>query len=463
MRVIHGIKNGMVMQRDLASNTCAILIAIREASHPVASLGTLEHLDEELYRLTGIDVGGPYNLTIWDESGEQTFEDLWVGDVWILGGQSNMEGWGVLRERDVCYDKGPMPQIRAFYLDDHWDAARTQLHLPWTNCDVVLAEKFMRNCGKSLAERDVLSLEDAGVGPGLFFGKYMFVHNRIPQGLIPCAFGGTCMDDWSSENTTPTSQYRHMFRRFTECGSNVRGMFWYQGESDIEWMRTEKFTDRMVDFTDSLRKDFGLPNLPIVQVQIGHTEHFNNLILDNIAAWQKIRRHQYSMHERIPNFSTVSAANTYCHDLIHIDADSQETIGKAAAMEMCALLGETALAGPALHSIEVRRMEGHLYYGKTAVILTYDHVIGEFVSDGHPYGYSVTLFDEIPYLFPYKGICHIRLAHNQVFIVTEYSPEQLEHGYVWYGAGPNVVCNIHDAEGRAPLAMGPVKLSSQHE
>ena len=72
----------------------------------------------------------------------------------------------------------------------------------------------------------------------------------------------------------------------------------------------------------------------------------------------------------------------------------------------------------------------------------------------------ITLFDEIPYLWPYKGIEHIKLEGNKVIIVTPYSLEQLRHGYVWYGAGPNTICTIQDAEGRAPLAMGPVPIVS---
>ena len=83
-------------------------------------------------------------------------------------------------------------------------------------------------------------------------------------------------------------------------------------------------------------------------------------------------------------------------------------------------------------------------------------MIGELRADGAPGGFSVTLFDEIPYLFPNKLIHHVVLRGNQVEIVTGYSAEQLAHAFVWHGAGPNALCNVHDAEGRALLAMGPV-------
>ncbi len=46
------------------------------------------------FHLTGICTGGPYTLTL--TVGEQTFvfTEIYVGDVWILGGQSNMDGCG---------------------------------------------------------------------------------------------------------------------------------------------------------------------------------------------------------------------------------------------------------------------------------------------------------------------------------------------------------------------------------
>ena len=218
MKLIRGLKNGMVLQRDMGTNACKITISLRGVQHPQPSLGKLEHLGGERYRLTGIPVGGPYALTLADGTRRLEFADLWVGDVWLLGGQSNMEGWGERGEAELRYDEAPLQKIRAFYLDDHWESARSQLHLPWTNHDTALAEKFLVGRGLTLAQRDCLTLADAGVGPGLFIGQYLCEQSGVPQGLIPCAFGGTCMQDWLPENLTPTSQYRHTLRRFWEIG-----------------------------------------------------------------------------------------------------------------------------------------------------------------------------------------------------------------------------------------------------
>ena len=460
---ISGIQSGMVMQRDIQTDTCSVFLTIENAVNPSVSLGELKQIEKEKWALIGIPTGGPYELTFFDDKTKVCYTDIWVGDVWILGGQSNMQGVGALRDCDRTYDLSPQPQVRAYYLDDHWGAAISQLHQLWTFTETPLAEKALIQSGYSLADREKMTLESCGVGPGLFIGKYLYEKTGVPQGLIACAFGGTCMNDWMPENTTPTSMYQTMLRRFYACGGNVRGMFWYQGESDLNWMCNIAFTDNMVKFVSALRKDFGIPELPFVQAQLNQCQDFGHVTLDRLASWMKIQEQQRKMEKQISNFSTVSTANAYREDLIHINTDSQEALGQTFAMEMLALLGEKSLCTPKLCSVEVRPAEGHLANGRNMIVLTYDHVIGELTSDGNPYGYSITLVDEIPYLFPYKGIDHICMSGNQVRIVTQYSAEQLQHGYIWYGAGPNVVCNIHDSEGRAPLVMGPVPIAFTEE
>lgn len=457
---VTGIQSGMLLQRDVHTNLCSVTVSIDSTGTPTVSMGQLTYLHDHFYRLTGIPVGGPYKIQICDNVSSVSFDDLWVGDLWLLGGQSNMEGYGEIRESDRLYDQNPLTQIRAFYMDDHWAVARTRLHLQWTNADTPLAEKWLNMNHLALSDREKLTEDDAGVGPGLFIGKYLWETTGIPQGLIPCAFGGTCMDDWSPDNKTATSQYQSMLRRFKACGSNVRGMFWYQGESDYGWIRSKNFTEKMVRFISALRQDFSIPDLPFVQVQIGINQSYDHAQLDNMIAWAKFRQRQADLSQYISNLSTVSAANTYRFDFVHIDADSQEEIGKALAMEMLSLLGSPEQQCPKLHSIELQPMEGHLYKGQAAIVLTYDNVIGELTSYGQPYGYSVTLFDEIPFLSPYKGIRTIKLVANKVYIVTDYRYEQLDHAYVWYGAGCNTVCTIQDSAGRAPLAMGPIPVKA---
>ncbi len=66
--------------------------------------------------LEGLKAGGPYRITVTVGKESLTLKDVLVGDVWVLGGQSNMQGYGNL---SGAY-KNSSPMVRAYYMDDRW-------------------------------------------------------------------------------------------------------------------------------------------------------------------------------------------------------------------------------------------------------------------------------------------------------------------------------------------------------
>ena len=120
---IKGIMNGMVMQRN-DENICDIYFT---SDTEIKSVQVNSKFCEpkvekqgERWHLTGIRVGGPYSLTLNDT----VFENIYVGDVWMLTGQSNMQGIG----RMVNTEHNDNSSVRAMYLDGHWDKANHPLH-----------------------------------------------------------------------------------------------------------------------------------------------------------------------------------------------------------------------------------------------------------------------------------------------------------------------------------------------
>lgn len=457
MKIIRGIKNGAVLQRD-ENELCSIVFEAEACGDVTSSMGCIEKLDETHYQLTGIPVGGPYALTISDAEDEVAIEKIYVGDVWILAGQSNMEGAGRRRAKEIAYDLNPNQEVRAYYLDDHWDAARSLLHQQWMNTDPGVQAKYLK-IGNIATLDHFDGFRDnpekfSGVGPGHFIALRMHELTRVPQAVIPCAMGATGMNDWTPEDVTPASLYRSMIRRAYDCGGNIRGVFWHQGEGETSPDGIKNYNDNMKLFISSIRRDLKKKDLPFVQAQIGHTtlpQCSNQETEDN---WQRVRELQRKLPEIIPNVSTVSTANSYLQDLIHIDAQSHEELGRTMAEEMYRMLTGIGTKLPSVSSVKIEDHEAFYY-----IVVTYDNVIGSLVSDGRPYGFSVTQDDEKPYDYPYRYIDTIRLDGDKVIITVETSYTKPETASIWYGAGFACVGTIRDQAGRSLHAFGPLKLS----
>jgi sialate O-acetylesterase len=95
--------------------------------------------------LKGMPVGGPYDVKLTVGHEQVVVSDVLVGDVWLLGGQSNMQGCGVFPPEPLAAD----PQVRAFFMDDRWAPAVDCIHNLWDAVDPVHVDLCGRErCGQ---------------------------------------------------------------------------------------------------------------------------------------------------------------------------------------------------------------------------------------------------------------------------------------------------------------------------
>ena len=83
-----GIKNGMIMQRNEKNFSEITVFSDTEITgYFTAENGQIYPLniekDENRYKVSGIPVGGPYEVSI----NGQCFKDIYVGDIWLLAGR----------------------------------------------------------------------------------------------------------------------------------------------------------------------------------------------------------------------------------------------------------------------------------------------------------------------------------------------------------------------------------------
>ena len=442
---MRGIKTGMVMQRN-DQNVCEIFLEsnqlITEAHYERAATGqaSIKKCGENRYCLSGIPVGGPYTVIVNDES----FTDVYVGDVWVLAGQSNMEGVGWFTEGDKSYQGEE--HIRMLQMKDEWGVANHPLHPLWTAFDKVHTEVL----GASKPE-----VIFRGVGPGLAFAQKMFEYTKVPQGLLCCAHGGTSMAQWSPSlkgKGGDKSLYAAMLRRFQTNGSHVRGMFWHQGCSEAMGQTNDIFIDTMQDFVAECRRDFEA-DIPVVQVQISRVL---DVVPDTQALlWNDIREKQRCLSKHISGLCTISTISKPLDDCIHLSSAGQKELGEEAAECMVNLLyGEKNDCLPPVTYLG-HKVVADSHTGMAIIEVTYDHVHGELTATGRPNGFEVSKQKET---ITKNLVFDIQLQGNTARLRTTRSPEQLDGFWLYYGFGLNPYCNITDGAARSLPAMGPIAL-----
>jgi sialate O-acetylesterase len=140
-------------------------------------------------RLAPMKTGGPFTLTIAGEKKEApiVLTDILVGEVWVAGGQSNMERQLGLRagqqpitdwEKEVA--AGDHPQIR------HFGVAQEKSLTP------LATVKGQWQVATPETVKDFTAV-------GYFFGRDLQQARHVPIGLIHASWGGTPAEAWTSE------------------------------------------------------------------------------------------------------------------------------------------------------------------------------------------------------------------------------------------------------------------------
>jgi len=402
-------------------------------------------------RIYGLPMGGPYTITITAENDSITFEDLLVGDIWILAGQSNMQGAGALADEPPAVD-----MVRAFRMDDRWSVAHGRLHN--------LKEAKTGIHWKLRGDMPFALRYDAtGIGPGQFFGQYLYRKTGIPQGLIVSAHGGTSIEQWDPalKNEGPdNSLYAALLERIERNGGRVAGMFWYQGENNINPGQNSDFSTKTKSLINALRRDLDTPMLPVVMAQLGYCAMAQEAPVQ--AGWNMIREAQRQMQNHHEQIAVVPTLDLELEDCIHLDARSQMTLGRRAGEAMLTLLNwPNALPMP----IELDSIEP--YYNRPLdhyeLIVRYKNVAGNLQSGGvRAAGFYMTRTGQIE-----NVICKIHLEGDHVIIRFVEWHREFNNTALGYGCGGPAYTNITDSAGRslpgiAAVSIPAVKIPDQN-
>ncbi len=172
--------DGMVIQRDAGISIWGKGIPGENVRASIAgAIGSASvELDSTwIIKLPKTEAGGPYQLEI----NEEVIEDVYIGDVWLAGGQSNME-WplksGVIGAEEE-FAEGGNPMIRFFKV------ARTYSAIPQTE---------LKEGSWKVANQE--NLPDFSA-VAWFFAKRNNLEKKVAVGIIESNWGGSPAEGWT--------------------------------------------------------------------------------------------------------------------------------------------------------------------------------------------------------------------------------------------------------------------------
>jgi len=416
---------------------------------------------------------------IWNQTTGDADSHKYPGDkeadIWVFSGQSNSQGWGMMKA-----PVEPDPRILFFNADNRWVIAQEPLNprfpswMPDPVRENILLQRngveYPRGAAEIFVEqmkRDKVVM--GGVGPGLAFAKHLAQFVDRPLGLVYCGVGGSPIKSW--DPTVKGSNYEAMIRRIAMVGGKIKGLIWYQGESDAMTFGAEDvYEAALLQLFDSVRKDTGLPGLPILCVQLGR---FVWNYDSHDKGFEKIRDIQRRVPTMRPKVYTVSALDLPLEDAAHISFEGQQRLGRRLAEVALSQVYEQADHGKGIsvQGIEVLQPENR----RPMVRVKFSGVSGKLRAEGLPTGFE--LRSQLPAVEPQAPSAE---AAMPVIYRVDFDPgdgsavilgvfdnalinsggakfHALEQPFsIVYGAGTSPYVNIVDEKDIPVPAFGPV-------
>jgi hypothetical protein len=295
-------------------------------------------------RIDKIPVGGPYTVDFvmldregcveYSLYGDKVYH-LFVGDIYLIAGQSNAAGMG----RGAVYDP-PELGVSVMRNLEKWDIAST----PFSS---------------ELRHNMFLS-----------FAKTLRGATGIPIGLIPCAACDSPLSRWL------TSEDGDLYdRAILAVGDRrIKGVLWYQGCRDAgDGVSCEDYLRRFSELVLDLRRDLRDENLPVFTFQLNRQRR-NDDLPSLGTQYDGIREAQRRIASEVPYVSVLPAIDALnMSDFIHNSATSNIMLGNRLARRV---LRDLYGVGYGAYAPEISSAE---LSGNT-LTLTFDNV-SEYLSD----------------------------------------------------------------------------------
>lgn len=318
---------------------------------------TADNLGKWKVTFPPMQAGGAYRIEIKDEDTSISIKDIMIGDVWLCSGQSNMafplvrSAAGKEELRDADHNK----LVRLFELKVLAETDRTA----WDTSVLNEVNRLHYFSGTWHKTDSASAASFSAVA--YYFGKKLSAEQHIPIGLIQVAVGGSPIESWIDRSTiehdnllvdelnnwrksdflmkfcrdrvdtnlmlATSAKQRHPYEPCYNyeagigklTGFPVKGVIWYQGESNAHNPELYKYTFPLL--VKSWRQHWGY-QLPFYFVQLSATCR---------PSWPVFRNMERSLQKQVPDCHFVVSSDV--GDSLNVHYVNKKPIGERLALQ----------------------------------------------------------------------------------------------------------------------------------
>ena len=248
-----------------------------------------------------MDYGGPYKLKLICGDEITVHSDIYIGEVYIFAGQSNMqfkihessypkEKW-VSNDNIRLFNTERVEEGEYFAPEHGWIKAEAETVGYWPAIPYLTATGLSKNGIK--------------IGAISCFQGASVIESWVPMGTFENAGVNIPIDDrhkdhvheWFSKWNGDSQLYDFTFKKIAPF--NVSGIVWYQGESDTSVPEGSVYDIELCELIKVWRRDLRDEDLPFIVIQIADYDERND------EGWRLVQEAQLRVQNMLPNVKTV--------------------------------------------------------------------------------------------------------------------------------------------------------------
>ena len=271
--------------------------------------------DDKWYlELPSMGYGGPYTLKAVFENETIVLEDIFVGEVYLFSGQSNMQF-------KMKQTETPLEELKSNYM------------IRLFSTDRIEDTDFFKSKDGWVVCKEEQIKEWSAIA--YFTSKAIFESKNIAVGIIACYQGASIIESWVPEGAfnkiginipIEDKHCDHTYEEYKKWNSDgvlyeyalsqikpfsLSAIVWYQGESDTSIAEGKVYLDELKELIRIWRESFDNLQLPFVIIQLA------DYIERTDEAWSLIQDAQLKIQDIVDSVYTVVSSDVCENDNIH--------------------------------------------------------------------------------------------------------------------------------------------------